>query len=84
MSLQNATGSDVESLSEGLFCIYFAIWKVGSGKKVKVARDYRNFVYSNNIGGADWWIDPFLERIFALCERDGTSRYWLSAYHKGD
>ena len=25
MALQNATGSDVESLSEGLFCIYFAV-----------------------------------------------------------
>jgi|ETNmetMinimDraft_12_1059888.scaffolds.fasta_scaffold40653_2 hypothetical protein len=81
-TMNSIVGNYRESEAAGKLVMYPP--KTGSGKKVKVARDYRNFVYSNNIGGADWWIDPFLERIFALCERDGTSRYWLSAYHKGD
>ena len=58
--------------------------KTGSGRKVRVSKEYRDFVYSSNIGGAESWINPFLERIFALCERDGVSRYWISAYRKDD
>ena len=39
MALVPATSSDVEALSEGLFCVYFAIWKVGGAKKTEYLSD---------------------------------------------
>lgn len=40
MALANVTpGTDVEVLSEALFCIYFAIWKQGGAKKTQYLED---------------------------------------------
>ena len=77
MALQNATGSDVESLSEGLFCIYFAIWKVGGTKKTEYLADsgdksWKN-VWSQGVGSTSQPIDS-VSRLNAWANYMGITR----------
>ena len=77
MALQNATGSDVESLSEGLFCIYFAIWKVGGAKKTEYLADTgpKSWirVWSRGVGSTSQPIDS-VSRLNAWANYMGISR----------
>ena len=77
MALQNATGSDVESLSEGLFCIYFAIWKVGGSKKNEYLADSGpkswTRVWSRGVGSTSQPIDS-VSRLNAWANYMGITR----------
>ena len=77
MALQNATGSDVESLSEGLFCIYFAIWKVGGSKKTEYLADSGpkswTRVWSRGVGSTAQPIDS-VSRLNAWANYMGITR----------
>ena len=56
--------------------------KEGSGKKSKMLAEYRPHVYGNKNGKSTLWIEPYLERIKQLCEKDGPSPYWSKAYQQ--
>ena len=54
--------------------------KQGSGRKVRIKPEYRDYIYSNTTSTSEPWIQPFLSRIKQLCLKDGVSPYWEKAY----
>ena len=54
--------------------------RTGSAPNVKIRKDFLPFLRSNNIGGAEPWINPFLNRISNLCSERGPSPYWKKIF----
>ena len=53
----------------------------GSGNNRRINSDFLPFLRSNNIGGVDLWINPFVNRINDLCQEVGISPYWNKAFN---
>ena len=50
--------------------------RVGSAPNVRISKEFLPFLRSRNIGGAEPWINPFLDRISKLCLEQGNNPYW--------
>jgi hypothetical protein len=53
----------------------------GSGNSRRIRPDSLPFLRSSNLGGVEPWINPFLDRIAALCADIGPSPYWETTYN---
>ena len=53
----------------------------GSGNSRRIRPDFLPFLRSNNLDGVEPWINPFVNRIAALCADMGPSPYWESTYN---
>ena len=54
--------------------------RIGSAPNVRLREDFLPYLRSDNIGGAEPWITPFLDRIKQLCESKGPSPYFVKTY----
>ncbi len=55
--------------------------RTGSAPNVKIRPSFLPFLRSKNIGGAEPWINPFLNRISKLCLKLGPSPYWVKTFN---
>ena len=55
--------------------------RIGSAPNVRLREEFLPYLRSDNIGGAEPWITPFLGRIEKLCERKGPSPYFTKTYN---
>lgn len=83
-SIEEAMESIVEHYqrSEVAFKLVMKPPKIGSGKRVRIISEYRDYIYSNIVANAEPWIEPYLARIRQLCEREGKSPHWKRAYER--